>query len=175
MKLAVVVQRYGLAINGGAELHARYVAEHLARHAQVEVWTTCATDYVSWRNELPAGEERINNIAVRRFAVTRERDPLAFGRSSERVFNQPHSVADELEWLEEEGPTSPALISYIEKHEGEFDFLLFFSYRYYHAFHGARAASSKAVLIPTAERDPAIGLSVAVFLVIELRRVGQAI
>ena len=30
MKLAVVVQRYGQAVNGGAELHARYIAEHLA-------------------------------------------------------------------------------------------------------------------------------------------------
>ena len=55
MKLAVVVQRYGLDINGGAELHARYVAEQLARHAEVEVLTTCARDYVTWRNELPAG------------------------------------------------------------------------------------------------------------------------
>ncbi|MEQ1908545.1 MAG: glycosyltransferase family 4 protein [Vicinamibacterales bacterium] len=160
MKLAIVVQRYGLDINGGAELHARYVAEHLARHAQVEVWTTCATDYVTWRNELAAGEERINNIPVRRFPVKRERDPLVFGRISERVFNQPHSVGDELEWLEEEGPTSPALIAHIERHSGEQDFCLFFSYRYYHAFHGARAVASKAVLIPTAERDPAVGLSV---------------
>ena len=37
MKLAIVVQRYGLEINGGAELHARYIAEHLARHTEVEV------------------------------------------------------------------------------------------------------------------------------------------
>ena len=57
VKLAVVVQRYGQAINGGAELHARYIAEHLARHAEVEVLTTCATDYVTWRNELPPGVE----------------------------------------------------------------------------------------------------------------------
>ena len=42
VKLAVVVQRYGQAINGGAELHARYIAEHLARHAEVDVLTTHA-------------------------------------------------------------------------------------------------------------------------------------
>ena len=30
VKIAVVVQRYGADINGGAELHARYIAEHLA-------------------------------------------------------------------------------------------------------------------------------------------------
>ena len=57
MKVAVVVQRYGAEINGGAELHARYVAEHLARHVEVEVLTTCARDYISWANEYPAGHE----------------------------------------------------------------------------------------------------------------------
>ena len=69
MKLAIVVQRYGLTVNGGAELHARYIAERLARHAEVEVLTTCATDYVTWRNELPDGVDRVNNIPVRRFKV----------------------------------------------------------------------------------------------------------
>ena len=34
MKLAVVVQRYAADISGGAELHARYIAERLARHAE---------------------------------------------------------------------------------------------------------------------------------------------
>ena len=58
MKVAVVVQRYGININGGAELHARYVAEHLAKHIDVEVLTTCATDYVTWRNELPSGVDQ---------------------------------------------------------------------------------------------------------------------
>ena len=53
MKIAIVVQRYGADINGGAELHARYVAEHLARHAEVEVLTTCAQDYVTWANVFP--------------------------------------------------------------------------------------------------------------------------
>jgi len=160
VKLAIVVQRYGQAINGGAELHARYIAEHLARHAEVEVWTTCASDYVTWRNELPAGEDRVNNIRVRRFPVKHERDPLTFGRLSERVFTQPHSVADELEWLDAEGPASPGLVSHIKRHAAEFEFCIFFSYRYYHAFHGARAAGAKAILVPTAERDSAAGLSI---------------
>ena len=104
MKLAVVAQRYGQAINGGAELHARYIAEHLARHAEVEVLTTCATDYVTWRNELKPGVDRVNGVAVRRFRVTHERDPRLFGRRSTRVFTQHHSIADELKWLDAEGP-----------------------------------------------------------------------
>lgn len=160
MKLAVVVQRYGAAINGGAELHARYVAERLSRHAEVEVVTTCARDYVTWRNEWPAGVETINGVPVRRFPVRRERDPLRFGRLSQRVFERTHSMADELTWLASEGPESPALVDYLETAAASLDFVLLFSYRYYHAWHGARRVAPKAVLVPTAERDPAIGLSI---------------
>jgi len=160
MKLAVVVQRYGLAINGGAELHARYVAEHLSKHATVEVLTTCASDYVTWRNELPAGVETVNGIAVRRFKVRHERDPLVFGRRSMRVFNEMHSLGDELDWLDAEGPTSPALVDYIARHAAEYDFCFFFSYRYYQSYYGVRAAAGRSILVPTAERDEAIGLSI---------------
>jgi glycosyltransferase involved in cell wall biosynthesis len=160
VKIAVVVQRYGQAINGGAELHARYIAEHLARHTSVEVLTTCAADYVSWKNELPAGVETINGVAVRRFRVAHERDPLDFGRRSVRVFDEQHSAADELAWLDAEGPTSPALIKHIARHASDFDFFIFFSYRYYHAYHGVRAAAGRAILVPTAERDSTIGLSI---------------
>ncbi len=159
MKLAVVVQRYGLAINGGAELHARYVAEHLARHADVDVLTTCATDYVTWRNELPEGVEPVNGVNVRRFRVTRERDPLVFGRRSERVFEHAHSLGDELDWLEAEGPAAPSLIAHLRSHASVYDFCLLFSYRYYHAYYGARAAPARAILVPTAERDATVGLT----------------
>lgn len=160
MKLAVVVQRYGLGVNGGAELHARYVAERLARHATVEVMTTCALDYVSWRNELHKGTEEVNGIQVRRFRVSHERDPRRFSRKSELVFGSDHSVGDELGWLTVEGPASPALVSYVSRHIADFDYWIFFSYRYYHAFHGARAAAGRAILVPTAERDSALGLSI---------------
>jgi glycosyltransferase involved in cell wall biosynthesis len=160
VKLAVVVQRYGAEINGGAELHARYIAEHLARHHEVEVLTTCARDYVTWANEIPSGPDTVNGIRVRRFPVVHERDPIAFGRRSARVFGATHSLADELAWLESEGPASPALVDYIGRHRVEYGQFLFFSYRYYHAHHGARAASGRAVLVPTAERDAAIGLAI---------------
>jgi glycosyltransferase involved in cell wall biosynthesis len=158
MRLAVAVQRYGADINGGAELHARYIAEHLARHGDVEVVTTCAHDYVTWRNELPAGEDTVNGIRVRRFHVDRERDPDDFGRHSRRVFESTHSIDDELAWLRSEGPTSPRMITYLAS--AGFDFVFLFSYRYYHAFHAARRLPGKAILVPTAERDPAVGLAI---------------
>ena len=160
MKLAVAVQRYGADINGGAELHARYIAERLARHASVEVVTTCARDYVTWKNELPAGVSQVNGVTVRRFPVAHERRPGDFGRRSVRVFDRPHSIADELAWLESEGPASPALVKFVERAAPELDFILLFSARYYHAWHLARRVPGKAVIVPTAERDPAITLSI---------------
>jgi glycosyltransferase involved in cell wall biosynthesis len=160
MKIGVVVQRYGADINGGAELHARYIAERLAKHVDVEVLTTCASDYITWRNALNAGPEKVNGVAVRRFPVTRERDPDDFGRHSQHVFGREHSYNDELAWLDSEGPTSPALIEYIKTRESEFDFFIFFSFRYYHAYHGIRAVAGKSMLVPTAERDGALGLAI---------------
>jgi glycosyltransferase involved in cell wall biosynthesis len=158
VKLAIAVQRYGADINGGAELHARYVAERLARHMQVEVVTTCARDYVTWRNELEPGVEQINGVAVRRFPVRHERIPREFGRYSERVFRRTHSIADEIAWLRSEGPASPDLIDYLAR--APVDYVVAFSYRYYHAWHAARRLAHKTLLVPTAERDPAVALNI---------------
>ncbi len=160
MKLAVVVQRYGAEINGGAEQHARYIAEHLSRHAEVEVLTTCARDYVTWRNEYPPGASTVNGVLVRRFPVRTERNVRTFGLRSAAVFDRTHSPSDELAWLEAEGPTCPALIRRVSAVQRDVDFFLFFSYRYYHAYHGVRAVPARAVLVPTAERDSAIGLAI---------------
>ena len=160
MKVAVVVQRYGAEINGGAELHARYVAEHLARHVEVEVLTTCARDYISWANEYPAGTSREGTVHVHRFPVSRTRSPQEFGAWSKRVFDATHSLNDELAWLEAEGPTSPALVRHLATQHAAYDFVLFFSLRYYHAFYGARAVPDKAILVPTAERDEVLGLEI---------------
>ena len=160
MKLAIVVQRYGADISGGAELHARYIAERLARKAEVEVLTTCAKDYITWRNELQAGDDTVNGVRVRRFAVAHPRETTDFGRRSQIVFERAHSLADELSWLDSEGPASPSLVKHVSRVRDQFDFFLFFSYRYYHAWHGARAVPAKAVLVPTAERDPAAGLAI---------------
>ena len=159
MKLAIVVQRYGADINGGAELHARYIAEHLARYAEIRVLTTCARDYLTWRNELPSGNETVNGIAVERFPVEHERSEADFGLRSDHVFSRRHSLNDELEWLDSEGPASPALIARLRRSESEFDYIVLFCARYYHAYHGARSNPSRAVLVPTAERDPALGLA----------------
>ena len=160
MTIAFVVQRYGLEINGGAELHCRWVAEHMRKYMPVEVLTSCAHDYITWRNHYPEGEEVISDIRVRRFPVTKPRSPEKFGRLQNYILEREHREKDELAWLEEEGPTSPKLIHFIRKHESDYDYFIFFSYRYYHAYWGIHTVPGKSILVPTAEHDPVIHLKI---------------
>jgi len=160
MKIAFVVQRYGIEINGGAELHCRWVVEHMKKYCEVEVLTTRAFDYITWKNHYPKGKEVINNIPVRRFSVTRTRNPERFGRLQNYILENEHREEDELKWLEEEGPLSPSLIRFIKEHQNDYDYFIFFSYRYYHSYWGIQTVPHKSILVPTAEHDPVIHLKI---------------
>lgn len=160
MKLAFIVQRYGREINGGAELHCRWMAEHMKKHAEVEVLTTRAADYITWKDSYPRDDDEVNGVRVRRFPVPRPRDPVRFGRLQEKLLRREHPEKDELRWLDEEGPRSPALIQYLKEIQGETDYFFFFSYRYYHSYWGVKTVPRQSILVPTAERDPVIGLGI---------------
>lgn len=75
MRIAVVVQRYGAGVLGGAETYAALLAGVLARHHDVEVLTTTALEYHEWRNELPPGVGEEGGVRIRRFPVERGREP----------------------------------------------------------------------------------------------------
>jgi len=158
MKIAFVVQRYGLEINGGAELHCRWIAEHMCKYWEVEVLTTQALDYITWGNYYSRREDRLNGVLTRRFPVSKSRDPEKFGKLQNRILNSEHTFEDELRWLEEEGPYSPLLIQYIQENQADYDYLFFFSYRYYHSYWGIQAVPQKSILVPTAEHDDIIHL-----------------
>jgi len=158
VKVAFIVQRYGSEILGGAEYHCRLVAERLAQRHDVEVLTTCARDYVTWKNEYPEGTDRVRGVLVRRFANAQTRDIDAFNRYSEWIFNNPHSPAEEMEWLRQQGPWCPALIEYLQRHHRTFDALIFFTYLYAPTVQGLKVAPSRSILVPTAHDEPPIRL-----------------
>ena len=160
MKIAFVVQRYGAEILGGSEYHCRLIAERLAPRHQVEVLTTCAQDYITWKNEYPEGTDRIRGVTVRRFANARARDIEAFNRYSEWIFTSAHTREDELEWLKQQGPWCPALQDYLERNQHQYDLLIFFTYLYAPTVLGVRVAPQKSILVPTAHDEPAIHLEI---------------
>jgi glycosyltransferase involved in cell wall biosynthesis len=153
VRLGFVVQRYGPEVVGGAELHCRWIAEHLAARHRVEVLTTTATDYLTWRNTLAPGASEVNGVSVRRFAVVRERNVLTFDPVANKVCFFEHTDEEEQAWLEEHGPVCPSLVDYLRRRESDYDALIFFSYRYWTTYFGLQVAPRKSLLVPTAEHD----------------------
>jgi glycosyltransferase involved in cell wall biosynthesis len=160
LKLAFVIQRYGLEVNGGAELHCRWLAERLARRHQVEVFATRALDYLEWRNHYPRGSALVSGIPVHRSSVKRTRNARAFASLSNLCFHEPHTRAEEEAWVRENGPYAPKLVRAVAAARERFDRIFFYCYRYYHSYHGVRAVADRAILVPTAEEDPAIRLEI---------------
>ena len=95
MKVAFVVQRYGLEISGGAELHCRWVTEHMKKYWDVQVLTTRAFDYITWKDHYPKGDDLVNDVPVKRFSVTKSRNPERFGRLQDYILTNEHREEDE--------------------------------------------------------------------------------
>ncbi len=159
-RLAFVVQRYGCEVSGGAELACRLLAERLAAADSVDVLTTCALDYVSWKNHFRPGVDRLNNVTVRRFPVDFERDPERFQTLSGTVLGGPHTPQDEEEWMIAQGPYSSRLFAFVEEHAGDYDLFLFITYLYATTYFCLPAVAGKAVLIPTAHDERPIYLGI---------------
>jgi glycosyltransferase involved in cell wall biosynthesis len=160
MKIAFIVQRYGSEVLGGSEQLCRLLAERLADQHDVEVLTTCARDYVTWKNEYPEGSDRIRGVTVRRFATAKTRDLDSFNRYSDWIFANPHSHSDEMEWLKQQGPWCPALIDHLRRQHQQYDVLIFFTYLYATTVLGTEISPGRSVLVPTAHDEPAIKLDV---------------
>jgi glycosyltransferase involved in cell wall biosynthesis len=152
--VAFVVQRYGPEVAGGSESLARAIAERLAGRYRITVFTTCARDYVTWRNELPAGEEERAGVRVRRFPVEEERDLRAFNAFAEPLYVRPHGAEEEHEFLRRQGPFVPGLVAALAADRGRFAAVVFFTYLYYPTYWGLRAAPERAVLVPTTHDEP---------------------
>jgi glycosyltransferase involved in cell wall biosynthesis len=160
MKLAFIIQRYGTDVLGGSEHLCRLVAERLAEQHEVEVLTTCARDYVTWKNEYPEGADRIRGVTVRRFANARTRDIAAFNRYSEWIYANPHGRSEELEWLKQQGPWCPALVDYLRRNNQQYEVLMFFTYLYAPTVLGLDVAPARSILVSTAHDEPAIRLEI---------------
>jgi len=159
VKLAIVIHRYGDGVAGGSEAHARGLALALRKTHEVEILTTCARDYLSWRNEFEPGETTVDGLRVTRFPVRKTRDLGRFAAVSDHVFNESHERDDEERWVAENGPFCPDLVAWISA-RSDIDFFLCYSYRYFTGIKGALAAGRRAILVPTAEEDDAIRLQV---------------
>ncbi len=155
MKICFVVQRYGIEVNGGAELHCRQLAEHMLPYCEkIDVLTTKAIDYMTWKNEYVADEEVINGINVKRFPVKKERDQKTFDEINSRFMRGLLKEQEEQEWIDKQGPLVPSLIEYLKVHQDEYTVVIFFAYLYYPSVMGIKVVNNKVIMLPLAHDEP---------------------
>jgi len=146
---------------GGSELHCRQIAERLVATGQeCTVFTTTAKDYVTWRNEYAEGNSLLNGVVVQRYDVEKVREIDSFNSFSDQIFFNPHSHEDEIEWMDQQGPSSKRLLDAIQDQQDKHDLFIFFTYLYYNTYWGMKRVSGKKVLVPTAHDEPALHLGI---------------
>jgi glycosyltransferase involved in cell wall biosynthesis len=165
-RVAIVVQRYGEEINGGAELEARMVAERLAHQHQVEVLTSCALEYQNWGMDYAPGPCEVRGIPVIRFAHPLRNDlgrarvalrhklrfllrrvlsllpgpAVAPARGDERT--------DGEHFLRRQGPWCEGLYEHLRQSGGRYDAVIFFAALYAPAATGLRVWGRRSILVP---------------------------
>ena len=153
-RICFVVQRYGLEVNGGAELLCRQIAELMISKYDIEVLTTKAIDYMTWQDEYIDALENINGVVVRRFSVEKRRDKEEFLKIYARFLQGSMVRSEEQILLEEQGPYVPSLIDYIKEHKDNYNVFVFFTYMYYPTVMGIQEVKNKAIVFPFAHDEP---------------------
>lgn len=153
-RIALVVQRYGPEVNGGAEAAARAIAEQLATRLEVHVLTTCAVDYTTWANVYPAGTSQLNGVHLHRFPVDSTRDWNRAQKETGRFLQQERTLEDEIAWVRQAGPFATPLLQFIKRSAADFDAFIFFTYLYATTCFGLPLVAHKAILVPTAHDEP---------------------
>jgi glycosyltransferase involved in cell wall biosynthesis len=160
VRVAFVSPRYGVEVNGGAERLCREIAEHMAAVWDVEVLTTCALDYTTWRDEYPPGEQKVNGVPVRRFPVDAPRDVAAFNRLSEAVYAGARDPDREAAWMRAQGPYSSRLLAHLESQVSAYDRVIYVPYLYATTYYGLPLTRDRSVLVPAAHDEPPLALGI---------------
>lgn len=160
-RIAFVVQRYGIEVNGGSEYSCRLFAEKLNNDYEIEVLTTKAVDYITWENQYSEDLEYINGVKVRRFNIDYPRNIKSFDKFTRKIITDKNRTkSSEIDWMKMQGPVSEDLINYIKLNSINYDGFIFFTYLYYPTFFGLQLVSDKSILIPTAHDEPFIYFSI---------------
>lgn len=160
MPVALVVQRFGSDIIGGAESHARLIAEHLQRDAgyAVEVYTSTSRDYRTWDDAYPEGTHVEGELTVHRFRPAAQRGmafTLVNALAKACHGRLPPPLRDRLEslWIRAQGPYVPALIGMLERRQEQYAAVIFFTYLYYPTVVGLTRIKRPTILVPTAHDE----------------------
>ncbi len=136
-KVAFVIHRYGVEINGGAELHCRKIAERLTGVYDVEVLTSCSKGIDPWDNAYPSGTQELNGVIIRRFPVL---DGSMYPKKT----------------IENIGPFTPELVRYLEINQKKYRSIILITFNYYPTYMGLKLNLNNTIFLPTVHDGPTI-------------------
>jgi glycosyltransferase involved in cell wall biosynthesis len=153
LRFTFISARYGVDVLGGAETHARHVAERLAaRGHDVRVLTTRARHYATWASDLPGGRAIENGVEVHRYPAAPRRTPW------DDVLKQlsalcPWSIRFASAWARAQGPLAPPLIDRLPIEARERDLLVFFQLLSHPTFAGMPLVADRSALVPLVHEE----------------------
>ncbi|SHJ00858.1 glycosyltransferase family 4 protein [Desulfofundulus thermosubterraneus] len=150
-RVALVVQRFGGEVQGGAETYAGVLARVLKAPCEVTILTSTARDHITWARYYREGESVEDGLSVLRFhpdfetppyfhelnriflgGINPERffelSPLQKRSWQERCLRLPVSFQEEL--IRWQGPFSSGLFQYLRDNWPLYDAVIFFTYLY---------------------------------------------
>ena len=163
--VAMVIQRFGPTVIGGAESYANDLAvqihDRLGR--DVHVYTTCAESHMSWANEKPAGQEVVEFGKILRFRTQFGRWP-GFGIISRcliamrRLFvalGLPKFLINMLEniWFLAQGPYCPPLIDTLVQNQEHYECLIAITYLYWPTLATIESLKIPKLIVPLAHDE----------------------
>lgn len=173
-KIAIVVQRCGIDIMGGAELYALNFAKSLAeQNFQVEILTSKSDDYLKWNNELQDEEWVQTNgrsFCIKRFPVSHGRLRIIFAIIKRinffisshfwKIYKFMSPLLDYI-FLRSQGPWCPKLWNYLKKNSEQYSLLIVKSYLYSSNYYSLMNLSNKvtSIFIVTAHNEPEFKLN----------------
>ncbi|TGM46317.1 glycosyltransferase family 4 protein [Leptospira vanthielii] len=155
-KILIITARFLEHASGGAEKLAYDYASILSESNDVTVCTSCAKDYVSWKNEFPKGDSVENQIRIIRFLVKQTRNIGKMNHILNRCLEKGDSVSDkeQFEFLKEQGPYCPDLVDYVANEQNFFDIAILIGYLYYPVVASIPKLGIPFVIVPTFHDEP---------------------
>ncbi|MBP9889017.1 MAG: glycosyltransferase family 4 protein [Leptospiraceae bacterium] len=155
-KIALVSPIFSHHISGGAEKHALNFAELLSQEFELEILSTQALDYITWKNVIPQKAEKFGEALIRRFPVKQSRSIKTFNRFHEKLIQKIPEISEEemFQWMKLQGPYCPELIDFIHQNENTYDVFIFMTYLYYTTIYGIEKVKNKSICVTTLHDEP---------------------
>jgi len=161
-KVAFIVQRCGVEVNGGSELLCLKLAQRMAQFWAIEILTTCALDYTTWEDYYTPGLTEISGVTARRFSVSQPRNTEIFNHISEKLYARlkSASIEEQEEWMLAQGPVSNDLVNYVKQYHHQYDAFIFFTYLYATTYLILPLVADKSYLVSCAHDELPIYLNI---------------